>query len=484
VSSNAHVHIREKVDSVGLPRPWLWTAAVLLVGAPLVALLCLVVWRTPFPISEAVAIFEDVENYPPSRFITPDTAYYRPLFHLTISAIWHGAGSLEAMLSAVRLLHIVPILLLTLLLIAWLRPRTPLDAAAAVLALCVLIGSPGFRDNLELPLSYTIVGMPLAVIVWLLATRERRWWHEPTIVLATLLAIGFKEQGLVLVPLVVATWWTRAPGVRGRGAAILVGVAAVYVGVRLAARESWPAFEQAVGLGFGEMEPPEAAARYGSAPYLQLLYAYSGASTVANVLFSEPTRGTFTTVRALVDGYAQPWQLVHVASSALLTTLIAWWGWQALKDARRDGWSPDARLCLALIVVLLASGALSFNYSRDRLGGMAVPFYAMAAYHAVRAAAARIVHVRRLAFIVAAAGLFLLSAGWGVRAIGTIERTRLNAERNHLEWLVLIPERRLEFKDRQTYLRIMDAMRPEGAGTDGPRPTRYPRSMARWIGES
>ena len=462
-------------------RPYLWTAVVCAASMPLVALLCLTLWRMPFPISEAVAIFEDIANQPPTRFLIPDTSYYRPAFHVTISAIWHNAGSLRAALSGVTLLHIVPIVLLVGLLIAHLRPRTLLDAAAASVAVAVLVGSPGFRDNLELPLSYTIVGMPLAVAVWMLLSREHRAMHLPLIVILVLVAIGFKEQGLVLVPLVVAAWWTRAPGAGGATAATLVVITGAYLALRLAWRESWPMFEQAIGLGFGEMEPAEAIERYGSFPYL--LYAYSGASTIANVLFAEPTRGTFSIVRALVDGNPQPWQLVHLGSSAALTAVIVWWGVDSLRSAVRSGWSPDARLCLALIVVLLASGALSFNYSRDRLGGMAVPFYAIAAFHALRAAADRVRAAPRVRFAAAAAALLLIAGGWQLRAVGTLERTRLTSVRNHTEWLVLLPGRRMEFAERRTYLRIMDSMLDQGTKPDMPQPTRYPQAMSRWIGE-
>jgi len=43
----------------------------------------------------------------------------------------------------------------------------------------VLVGTPGFRDNLELPLIYTTVGMPLLLIVWILVESKHRWWHPP-----------------------------------------------------------------------------------------------------------------------------------------------------------------------------------------------------------------------------------------------------------------------------------------------------------------
>jgi hypothetical protein len=229
------------------------------------------------------------------------------------------------------------------------------------------------------------------------------------------------------------------------------------------------------------MEPPEAEARYGAFPYL--LYAYSSASTIGNILFAEPTRGTFSILRAIVNGHPQPWQLVHLGSSVALTAIIAWWGFRSVRDAVRAGWSPEARAALALLVVLLACGVLSFNYSRDRLGGMAVPFYALAAFHALRAAALRVLDAPRVRFAVLAVALMALAIGWQVRAVGTLERARLTAFRNHTEWLVLLPERRMEFAERRTYLRIMEAMMRQGTEPDAPRPTRYPRGMSRWIAE-
>jgi len=174
---------------------------------------------------------------------------------------------------------------------------------------------------------------------------------------------------------------------------------------------------------------------------------------------------------------------VHLGSSAVLTTVIAWWGAGALARVRREGWSPDARLCLALAVVLLASGVLSANYSRDRLGGMAVPLYAIAAFHALRAAMEQVSAAPRARFAAAAVLLMLTAVGWHVRAVGTLERTRLTSFRNHTEWLVAMPERRREFAERPVYLGIMHSMIDQGTRPGMPQPTRYPRWISRWIGE-
>ena len=374
--------VERRDDGMRAPRGYLWPAAVLVLWTPFLLVLCDTLWRTPFPLREGVAILEDVARarHPVFSFLVPESSYYRPLFYVTMSALWHGAGTLEATLAGIRLLHVLPVVLLIVAFIAHVRPRTALDAAAAALAVAVLVGSGGFRDNLEIPLSYTIVGMPAALLIWILVNRAPRPWHAPAVALLALVAVGFKEQGLVVVPLVVAAWWMGAPGASRRLALAMAAAGVAYVAARLVWHQPGPLFEQAIGLGFSQMEPPEATARFGAFPFW--IFAYNGLSTVANVLFSEPTRGVFSIVRFLVAGVPAGWQMIHLLSSAAMTGIIAWWGVGALKAAAPRS-SPDARLFVAFLTVLLASGVLSFDYSRDRLGGMAVVFYALAAYFAV-----------------------------------------------------------------------------------------------------
>jgi hypothetical protein len=453
-----------------------WTAAALAAAAPAVVIICAVIWRSPYPITEAVALFEDVSRPPMTRFLVPELAYYRPLYHLTVGAIWRTA-SLATALDLIKAVHVAAILALVLAMVRHLRPSTRLDAAAALVAVSVVLGSPGFRDNLELPLLYTIVGMPLIVLVWMLLQRSPRWWHAPAIVTLTVVAVGFKEQGLVVVAVALAAWWTGAPGAR-RGVTVALGViAAVYVAARLRWRGEWAMFEQSIGFGFSELMPADAEARFGAFPFG--IYAYNSASTIANVLFAEPTRGIFRITRAVAEGRLGSWQVIHLSSSVALTAVIAWWGWHELRRVRAHGWAVESRLCLALVAALLASGALSFNYSRDRLGGMAVPFYAMAAYFALRAAAARALAAPRRQAIAIGVLLFLLAAGWQVRTLGTVEHVRANAWRNHQEWFVLLHDRRAEFAQRPVYLRIMAGMERQGRdAADVPRRLQLPPSLA------
>ena len=458
-------------------RSWLWPAAILLVSAPLVIALVLIIWRTPIPLSEAVALLEDVARRPALSFLSLDTSYYRPLYHMTLSLLWHRAGSIAATLDGIKVLQLTPIVLLVVLLVRCMRPRNARDAAAGLFAVAVMIGMPAFRDNLELPLSYTTVGMPLGLAVWMLLERPATRSRTALAFVLTVVAIGFKEQGLVIVPLVIAMWWMGAPGATRQIALAVAALAVVYVILRLVASGSWPLFQQDVGYGFTRLSTGEAEDRFGSFPLW--IFAYSAASTVFNVLFSEPTGGVFRIAADTTTGRLEPWELNHLVSSCVLTALIAGF---AIHAWRGGGAPRERRMLVALGVVVVACGALSFNYSRDRLGGMAVPFYAMAAYYAMRYAIDRGTAVSRRPAL-AAVLLFALAGMWQLRALSTLETARVTSYRNRLEWLIRLPERRAEFADRPVYLSIMEAMVNQGTADNAPRPTRYPRALEMFMRE-
>ena len=450
---------------------------------PFLLTLCFTLWQAPFPVGDSVGIFEDVERRDAAAFLLPASSYYRPLFYLSVWSIWHSASSIEQALTAVRFLHIVPLVALVLLFVWHVRPRTAIDAAAATTAVAVMTGSPAFLGNLELPLSYTIVGMAAALAAWIVLERAYRPWHGPALVILALVAIGFKEQGLVLVPVIVAAWWMRAPGASRATAGIVALLAVVYVAFRLAYHDtsSLPMFEQDVGFGFGALSPPDAEERFGDFPYG--IYAYNAASTIANVLFAEPTDGMFRFVRAFAAGQFQPWHGVYLGSSLAITLLIGWWAVGSWKISLASGWTMESRAAVALVLALAASGALSFNYSRDRLGGMAVVFYALAAYFAVRAAATRASTAARPIAAMAAIVLMLVSAGWQLRAVYTIEFTRQRAVNSQREWITHLRRRELEFADRPVYLSVLRGMLDQGTAPLRVERTAYPRWFLGLLGE-
>jgi hypothetical protein len=64
--------------------PWFWPVVVLAATMPLLLTLCAIIWRAPMPLSEAVALLEDVARRPAVSFLSLDTSYYRPLYHKTL----------------------------------------------------------------------------------------------------------------------------------------------------------------------------------------------------------------------------------------------------------------------------------------------------------------------------------------------------------------------------------------------------------------
>jgi hypothetical protein len=248
-----------------------------------------------------------------------------------------------------------------------------------------------------------------------------------------------------------------APGVSRATAATVAMLAAGYLLFRLSARGLWPVFAQDIGFGYGMMSPSEATARFGAFPLS--IYVYNGASTMANVLFSQPTAGMFTMVEHAVQGETALWEINQLLSSIALTALITWWGIGSLRRHADGRWSLESRVFAAVAVTLVASGVLSFNYSRDRLGGIAAVFYAIAAFFAVRAAAERAIRARLVAGGVA---LLLVGGAWEMRAIGTIEYARRIAAKNQRECITDLDHRRTEFADRPVYLRTMEAMVDQG----------------------
>jgi hypothetical protein len=231
-----------------------------------------------------------------------------------------------------------------------------------------------------------------------------------------------------------------------------------------------------MGLGFSIIEAREAVARFGAFPYG--MYAYNSVSTMLNVLFEEPTAGLYFITRNLRFGGIQAWEIINLGSSALLTAIIAWAGWRVLSGRARAISPNEPRAYGAMLIALLASGALSFQYSRDRLGGMAAVFYALAAYFAFLQLDTWRGVGRGVLRGIATLALAAIGVGWVVRAYGTVEWVKRTSEMNHQGWLSQLGPRRQRFADRAVYLQIMESMVPQGIDPSAPRPMNRPYWLA------
>lgn len=471
-----------------------WIAAVLITTAPLLFFLGWEMWVAPFPINETVSVLEtagivsDTAGSPHSLsdpilvdFLDPATrSWYRPLYWATWYLFWHATHSLDATLLLFRILEVATPILLVLAFVWHVRPRSFRDYAAATTAIAVLTGTAAFRENLEIPLPMTLVGMLAAMLVWLILEREHRAWHGPALVALIVLAVGYKEQGLVLVPVVLVAWWAGAPGIR-RGTVVTVTLLTVaYLAMRFSTTGSWQPFEQDVSIGFETVAASDAAVRF--ADQRHWVYVYSTAATAANVLFAEPSNGRFAVTSAAREGALQSWQILNVASSTAMTGLILWWAVRMWRRRRIEPSSIEWRVAVCLLFAIAATGALGFNYARDRLGGMAIVFYALAAYYALRELSVTIGAAGRWRIAIGSVAMLVLAACWHVRTIGTVDSVDARTRSAHREWLAKRQQERVEHAGDSTWLRIFDALEEQGL-----RPVRLPeadyeRAASRWLG--
>lgn len=462
-------------------------ALALVTLAPLLFALGAALWTAPYPISETVSLLENagvmhaeasVPGIDPTlrRLFDPRLrSWYRPFYHSTWYILWHITHSLPQTLLIFKVLEVAAAVGAVLLLIWIARPARLIECAAAIFAAAVLVGTPGFRDNLEIPLLMTLVAMPMMLVTWMLLERDYRAWHGAVIALLTLVAIGYKEQGLIVFPFVVAAWWAGAPGVKRRDVIGLAVVVIAYLVFRFTVKGTWGAFEQDVGFGFHVIPAAEASRRFGAFPFW--LYAYNGASTIATILFSEPSGGVFRVSRDVLAGRVDPWEINNLVSSTVLTLAMAWWAVGVWRRDRRLPWTRELRLIIATVAILAASGALGFNYSRDRLGGMAVPFYVLCAYFTARALVDAAAAGRRAVLVIVV--LAVVAVGWQLRAVGTVESVHLTSIKVHRDWLTDLRARHLDFAGSPDYVRILDAMTQQGAER---RPQlMFSRATDRWL---
>ena len=467
--------IQASADDVrpAVTRPHVWLALAFLTALPLVFALTREMWESPLPIDETVAVLEvsgvlsdtGAAHAPPgsdlAAFFDPYArSWYRPLFFTTWAVFWHATHSVETTLLLIKVLEIGTVAAIIGGFLLVLGPRSPIEFAAATAALGVLAGSSGFRENLELPMLMTLVGMPVALAVWAILERPHRWWHGPALVLLAAIAVGFKEQGLVLVPIIVAAWWVRAPGVRFGTAAAVTLLTAAYLAMRFATSGTWAAFEQDIALGFESIPAAEAVERFGAFPYW--IYLYSAAATAGNILFAEPRDGAFGFVHGLVNGSLSLRTATQVLTSTATTALLAWWAVRTWRREPAGTWSADSRLVVALVLAVGASAALGFSYPRERLAGMAVVFYALAAYPAFRALASWMAAQDSRRARGAAAALVLLAAAWQVRTIDTVATVHGWSRQARREWIVDRLEAYREHAGQDAYLRIFRALEPQG----------------------
>jgi hypothetical protein len=235
---------------------------------------------------------------------------------------------------------------------------------------------------------------------------------------------------------------------------------------------------QSVGVGFEDLSPDAAVARYGERPYA--IYLYNVLATTSHVLFAEPARGVFRILAAFTTRTVQPWHVTHLASSVTLSLVLVAWAFARLRQ--RDADPRERRLVGLFAVAIAMSSLLAFNYTRDRFEGVAAVFYAAAAYYAVRWLVAGSRPQPAWRFAATTTLVLVVSVSWNLRAVGTIYGLRETAWAVRKEWLADTYERRQEFSGRSAYLAAIDALYAQGVHPRAAAPHEWP-SLSRVLGD-
>ena len=350
---------------------------------------------------------------------------YRPFFTLAIKTAYEAVGTwlpfyqLLVMLSFGALLACV----------VWLcRPVGKSRAVAACIAVSCVCGLHTTRIVFGFwPLNHYAVVMAAILLAIVMAfnprTRHYDWLFGVLMLVATL---GL-EFGVLMIPVLITLWWFGAPGISWRGVTAMLVAAAVYLAIRFTFGDHsgdltlWADS----GFGFQNLGADALRARFGDTPWM--LWIYNVVATVLTVLFSEPRDGVYSFVESLLARDMETWQWFQVGSSALTTLVVA------IGLVRGRPWKERDRLLVVAGFALIVFGsALSFVYTRDRLGLAGGFGYALLLYVALTsllektgAGAAR---------RVATGVVTVVAVLWIARSAETWFQLRDTAWDYHVEW--------------------------------------------------
>jgi hypothetical protein len=375
---------------------------------------------------------------------------YRPLLTLAIK----GAHDLVGLHLWVYQLLVLAQLAAALALLLWLfRPRDSQRGLAAALALSCAVGLHTSRIFfLFIPLNAYSGALILLLVALVIALEPRARAYDWVLFPLTFVGLFTLESTLLIVPLVIALWWGKAPGVSWRGVTAMLTAVVLYLGVRFAfgGPASVTSSYVGSGLGFSQATPETLRNVFEHAPWL--FWVYNVIASFLTVVASEPRAGTYEFLASLLRGETPFWQWLHVVSSLLTTILIAvalYW-YRPLSER-------DRLLRLAGFVLIVFGSGLGFLYTRDRIGLSAGIGYALLLYVALSVTFDRLLDTAgwRRASVV---GLVCaLALAWNMRVIEAYAQLRDTAWDYHSEWT----ERWTDLGGSQPQTELLKALRAD-----------------------
>ena len=406
-------------------------------AAGVAALFAVALLRIPIQLSDSFTEFLAMQGQTLSGIVRAEITggpYFRPLRRGLIKVLFDLSGG--DFYPWFRGFHAFEVLVLFVLFVRMLRPRTLLDAAVVPLALAMIAGSHLFLDIFReaFPINHFLTIVICAVAAVNLAQSRGGWLVDAAALLLLVFAMTTIESGLLVWVILIAGWLVGYRGI-SRGALVAATcVFAAYFAVRFGVLGgTLPAIgERDTGFFLNEATAGEMRRLFGGSPWV--LYAYNFLSAVSCTLFAEPRSGAFLFARGLVTDGVRPWQAVTVATSTFTTLAIGWHVATRIRSWRPFQLDDDDRLVALFLVVLPANAMFDIVYEKDVVLSVAGIFYVAAAVVAIKhlmTVAISAPAVRRAA---ACAAILVVACGWSVRSIGTQYRLREVASTTRDDW--------------------------------------------------
>ncbi|HEY6361802.1 MAG TPA: hypothetical protein VIX63_11895 [Vicinamibacterales bacterium] len=331
--------------------------------------------------------------------------------------------------------HVIQVVVLILLYLGLVRPRTWRDAAVLPLGLAVLLGLHTFAGTVReaFPINTFMTVLICCYSAAVIALGTYRWWHDIAAVLLLVAAALTLESGLLVGVIVIGAALVGGRGVSRAGLAAVAALLAGYFYLRFVVLDvGLPGLiERSSGYGFRILEPPELIERFGSNP--TWFYAYNVVTSAVSVLLTEPSGGAFNLTSAFLRDGLDASMLVTVIASGAVTALVGAFAWRRRAAWRSRRFDRDDQLVLLFLTVLFANALISYAYTKDVIMSPAGAFLAVAAFIACRSVLASLpAHVSGRTAAISVVAAFLVSMAWANRVLEThaLLRSAAFVERN------------------------------------------------------
>jgi hypothetical protein len=332
--------------------------------------------------------------------------------------------------------HVVQIVLLVVLFLRLVQPRTLAGAAVVPLGLAALMGIHTFAGTVResFPVNMFLMVLICSFAAADLALGPPRLWRSIAAALLFVFATLSVESGILVAVVFVAAFMVGARGVSRVGVALQVLLVIGYLVLRFSILHiGSPGLEERTsGFGFSRLDPNGLIEKFGTRPLP--FYAYNVASSFLSVLLSEPREGVWAVTRDVLQDRTRLFQVVNVIASALGSALIVRYIWRRRREWLALRFDRSDQLVFIFLAMAGANATVSFAYTKDVILATAGAFYAVALTVAVRAFIESMSGLSLARASAPALVLVLLSGAWAFRAIDAHMGLRIAAAKMRTEW--------------------------------------------------